>query len=275
MQAQFDQCWCEDYSIWLFVESLISISFIQNRRYNAKIDLGKLLNRLLCENKELKEEALNSEKKRSPHALSEITATCQFWIWECGPWQERVISFIKTPTKREVMWVVGEQGNEGKAFLQHCIRFCYGDQRVVTTDIVGNKTHIAHYLSKRSLVCKDIFIFNHPCSNEETVAYDLLEGIKDGCVLSHKYDTKQLIFNAPNTVIAFSNSHPYTPALKPDRWRVFTIKDNELHGDTKSGSNSLRHFSTAGKNKRGDTKDIWICIWTCMIIELPVNALMG
>ena len=65
MQAQFYQCWCEDYSIWLFVGSLISISFIQNRRYNAKIDLGKLLNRLLCENKELKEEALNSEKRET------------------------------------------------------------------------------------------------------------------------------------------------------------------------------------------------------------------
>ena len=158
---------------------------------------------------------------------------------ELRPWQEKVLSFIQMPTKQEIIWVVGEEGNEGKTFLQYYIRFHYGDQRVITTEIVGNRKHMAHYLSKRSLVCKDIFLFNHPCPNEEPVAYDLLEGIKDGYVLSHKYDTEQLTFNTPNTVIVFSNSYPYMSALKPDRWRVCTIKCNALHEEHK-GSNSSR-----------------------------------
>ena len=125
---------------------------------------------------------------------------------------------------------------------KHFVRITSGfttEIRVKTTEIVGNMKHIAHYLSKRSLVCKDIFLFNHPCSNEEPVAYDLLKGIKDGYALSHKYDTEQLTFNTPNTVIAFSNSYPYMSALKPDWWRVCTIKCNALHEEHK-GSNLSR-----------------------------------
>jgi len=61
-----------------------------------------------------------------------------------------------------------------------------------------------HFLSKCTLACKDIFLFNHPCSTTESVAYDLLESIKDGRILSHKYNTAALVFNIPNTVIVFS-----------------------------------------------------------------------
>ena len=99
----------------------------------------------------------------------------------------------------------------------------------MATDIAGRKKNIAHYLTKLPLECKDIFLFNHPASASEAVAYDLLEDIKDGRTRSDKYSTAQVVFKTPNTVMVFSNEYPRTEALKRDRWRIFEIRGDVLY----------------------------------------------
>ena len=99
----------------------------------------------------------------------------------------------------------------------------------MATDIAGRKKNIAHYLAKLPLECKDIFLFNHPPSASEAVAYDLLEDIKDGRTRSDKYSTEQVMFKTPNTVIVFSNEFPKTEALKKDRWSIYEIIGEELY----------------------------------------------
>ena len=94
------------------------------------------------------------------------------------PWQKEVLTFIQQPTHREVIWVVGQKGGEGKTFLQNYIKYNYSGLRVIVTDIATSTKDIAYFLSKFPLECKDIFLFNHPCSTTETIAYDMLEGIK-------------------------------------------------------------------------------------------------
>ena len=133
------------------------------------------------------------------------------------------MALIKQPTHREVIWVVGQKGVEGKTFLQNYIKYYYSDQRVIATDMATNAKNLARFLTKFSLACKDIFLFNHPCWTTEPIAYDLLEGIKDGYKVSAKYDTNDLIFKTPSTVIVFSDEYLKTEALKRDRWRVYEI----------------------------------------------------
>ena len=152
------------------------------------------------------------------------------------PWQSRVMIFFNVPTQRQVIWVVGKKGNEGKTFLQNYIRHHFGERRVVTTDISGRKKDIAHYLTKLPLECKDIFLFNSPASSSECVAYDLLEAIKDGRILSHKYNTNRLTFKTPNTVVVFSNNHPNESALKKDRWQIYEIRGDELYDKTRQST---------------------------------------
>ena len=65
-----------------------------------------------------------------------------------------------------------------------------------------------------------------PCSATETIAYDMLGGIKNGHKVSAKYDTWGLFFNTPSTVIVFSNEFPITGALKKDRRSI-----NEIIGE--------------------------------------------
>ena len=149
------------------------------------------------------------------------------------------MAFINVPTQRQVIWIVGKNGNEGKTFMQNYIRYHFGERRVVMTDIAGRRKDIAHFLSKLPLECKDIFLFNHPASASNSVAYDLLEAIKDGRLLSHKYNTNTLSFKTPNTVMVFSNNHPDRSALKKDRWRIYEIREEELNDETRK-SNSVK-----------------------------------
>jgi hypothetical protein len=37
---------------------------------------------------------------------------------EWRPWQIDMLEYVKNPTKRRIIWVVGEKGNEGKTFFQ-------------------------------------------------------------------------------------------------------------------------------------------------------------
>ena len=162
-------------------------------------------------------------------------------------WQLKVISFIDAPRLRQVIWIVGKRGNEGKTFLQNYISNYYGSRRVVATDIAGRKKIIAHYLTKLPLECKDIFLFNHPASASEAVAYDLLEDIKDGRTRSDKYSTAQAMFKTPNTVVVFSNEYPRTEALKKDRWRIYEIRGEDLYDI--SSSAAKHRLPTASHSK--------------------------
>ena len=46
------------------------------------------------------------------------------------PWQTRVLTFATVPTYRKIIFVIGENGNEGKNFLQKYILQRYGTTSV-------------------------------------------------------------------------------------------------------------------------------------------------
>ena len=201
------------------------------RQYRQQIEMGETVSALLRANEHFSEQSLSNEYKRALrlYRQSQVQHVPVYENAILKPWQKEILTLIEQPTHREVIWVVGQQGGEGKTFLQHYIKYHYSDRRVIATDIATGTKDIAHYLSKFPLVCKDIFLFNHPCSTSEMVAYDLLEGIKDGYKISAKYDTQHLLFKTPNSVIVFSNGFPNTEALKKDRWRIYEIKGEELY----------------------------------------------
>ena len=142
------------------------------RQYRQKLEVGKAVSTLLHSNEHLSEESLTDEYKRAlnlyrqlqiQHVSVHENATLK-------PWQKQVMALIEQPTHREVIWVVGQKGGEGKTFLQIYIKYYYSDRRVIATDMATNAKNLAYFLTKFSLACKDIFLFNHPCS---TTAYCL------------------------------------------------------------------------------------------------------
>ena len=75
----------------------------------------------------------------------------------------------------------------------------------------------------------DIFLFDvGKAQTDDGVNYELLEKIKNGRILASKFDSKELKFHTPNTVVVFSNEKPDVKQLSKDRWKIFYIKDDDL-----------------------------------------------
>ena len=75
----------------------------------------------------------------------------------------------------------------------------------------------------------DTFLFDVGKANsDDEVNYELLEKIKNGRTVAAKFDSKELKFKTPNTVVVFSNEKPDVSELSKDRWKIFRIRDNDL-----------------------------------------------
>ena len=98
------------------------------------------------------------------------------------------------------------KGRWREDFPSNYIKYYYSNRGVIATDIATSTNDIAYFLFKFLLECKDIFLFNHPRSTTKTVAYDMLEVIKDGHKVSAKYDSWGLFFKTPNTVMFFQTN---------------------------------------------------------------------
>ena len=146
------------------------------------------------------------------------------------PWQEDLMKHIEKATYREVIWVKGVNGCEGKSWFQEYVEYKFGWNRVVNgMDIKTKNSSICHALGKRPLTTTDIFLFNvGKAKTFEGVNYEVLEKIKDGKLLASKYDSKELRIRTPNVVVVFSNDSPEVGELAVDRWRIFSIKENHL-----------------------------------------------
>ena len=144
-------------------------------------------------------------------------------------WQEKLLGLM-SPSDREIMWVVGKRGAEGKSWLQGYIEEHYGFNHVFRATMSKNSDSILHCLSKRVVSLINVFILNIPRSfSMIDVPYKLMEEIKDGQAISSKYNSKVLHFKTPNILIVFSNRQPYMSGVSKDRWKVFNIKNDELH----------------------------------------------
>ena len=154
-------------------------------------------------------------------------------------WQEKLLDLMK-PSSRNIIWIRGCTGNEGKSWFQNYLEEFYGNRRVFRSTVVRNAESLLHTLSKRNLSFLDIFIFNIPRSfDTEHVPYSFLEDIKDGKAISSKYNSRELKFVTPNIVIVFSNDAPYADKLSSDRWMRYNIAGDRLN---------VGHF-TRTKNK--------------------------
>ena len=131
------------------------------------------------------------------------------------------------PCNRKVIWVVGEEGNEGKSFFQRNIFEEFSYSRVCKLELGGHSRDIFHILGKLISLNTDIFLFNVPRGgylfNEQ---YKILESIKDGSATSPKYDSRVLNFKMPNILMVFSNTEPDRKELSQDRWIILKISQD-------------------------------------------------
>ena len=137
--------------------------------------------------------------------------------------QQQLLDNISSPSDREVIWVIGRKGNEGKTWFQEYLETFYGYARVMRLDLKMKTGNVLHVLTKQPLSTKDIFLFNEPRgTSHESCNYSILESIKDGTAVT-KYNNDVMRFKIPNVVVVFSNHKPNTRELSKDRWKIFRI----------------------------------------------------
>ena len=202
------------------LENIIS----DQKSYEDLGNKGKILKELM------NKEDIDSLSLRKDHlkALEVNSLRKQQEFGALKSWQESLLKIME-PSQREIIWVCGVKGAEGKSWFQEYLEHHYTCKKVFRTSMDRNKESILHSLSKNTLSFLDVFVFNIPRSFEiKDVPYTLFEDIKDGYAISTKYNSKQLRFNTPNIVIIFSNARPDIQMVSKDRWRIFDIKNEEL-----------------------------------------------
>ena len=89
--------------------------------HQDNVKLGEIISKLLHKHDQLSEESLSQDFK---HCLQRYRESClhmpkQYENVTLRPWQSDIMTFLDKPTQRQVIWVVGSQGNEGKTFILH------------------------------------------------------------------------------------------------------------------------------------------------------------
>ena len=211
--------------------------------YNSTIDDIALENKIMrCSNEYQRKLELGREIKEIVHELNAPTASLdkadmealelfenrgqvkEIEAVEWRPWQIDMLEYVKNPTKRRIIWVVGEKGNEGKTFFQDKIEEQYGRHRVCTMSLTESSKDILHNMKKWVDMQTDKFLFNIVKSVYiSDVNYKILEDIKDGKALARKFNSKMMRFKTPNVIIVFSNMYPDTREFSEDRWLIFKI----------------------------------------------------
>ena len=208
-------------------EHLIKIE----NKYQEKLVQGKKIYKMLGEGV-VSYQALPREMKEDvDHYMENQADFRDVGNVELKPWQESLLEYVQQPCDREIFWIIGKEGNEGKNWFQKYVKSWLGARRVVTgIDIKANNASIFQALRKCPIVTADIFLFNIGKSMKkfEQINYDALEKMKDGEAFASKYESQQLKIRVPNVVMVFSNSPPDVRELAKVRFRVFIINNNQL-----------------------------------------------
>ena len=196
--------------------------------HKKKIERGKMICNIL-EDGNVEEDSLSRCNKDALRLYRKRMPRRHLNNAQLRPWQEQLMNEISIPTDREILWIIGQEGNEGKTWFQEYVEVFYGYARVVRLDLAMRTANVLHALTKRPLSSVDIFLFNLPRSvDHDSCNYFILESIKDGTAVSSKYNNEILRFKSPNVIIIFSNDMPNWGKLSADRWKVFRIENDEL-----------------------------------------------
>lgn len=144
-------------------------------------------------------------------------------------WQlDIMIELKKTPHPRQIHWIYETVGNVGKSYLAKylsaTIKGCL--------NVEGKKADIYHEIAKyidagRNLVGPKIILVDIPREAMDYFNYGCIEKIKNGHLLSGKFDGAQLLFPHPH-IVCFANELPDISKMSKDRWNILRIVDNNF-----------------------------------------------
>ena len=191
----------------------------RKQKFHAKIEFGEMVASIIAE-EDADEQYLSPEQRDALQLFRREQPQFEIVDVELRPWQQDAMKYFESPTQRQVIWIRGNRGNEGKTWFQNYAQSFFGYHRVCRLDLRIKHANICNVLKKRTLGTIDIFLFNdsRSVSGDELNLYRILEDIKDGQATTSKYNNDNIRFKTPNTVMVFSNHDPNLKKLSEDRW---------------------------------------------------------
>lgn len=127
------------------------------------------------------------------------------------PWQKNVVTMCeREPDDRKVFWFFDEKGGAGKTMLgryllRNCDAFYWTNSK--------NADFAYAYEGQR------IVVFDFTRTLEEHVNYSLLEAVKNGMIVSTKYESVLKNYKSP-WLLVFANFQPNVHKMSEDRWQI-------------------------------------------------------
>ena len=194
--------------------------------FNRKKEMGRKIKEIIENKANFNENALSKESKEALDIFNLYGKSSRIQKTNWRGWQQGLRTYLNKPTEREIIWIIGTKGNEGKSFFQERVCDEFGHDKVCNMEISDSPKNIFYILKKCSSTA-NIFLFNLPRATIlERDNYKILENIKDGSAIAGKYQSCKVRFKKPNIVIVFSNYGPEIDALSQDRWNIFKISED-------------------------------------------------
>lgn len=149
-------------------------------------------------------------------------------------WQGQLLSEMDPlrTDDRKIVWVMDTKGGSGKTWFT---KYLYRLDQEGTAWLQNGKTHdLLKALVDRAYGLK-LVLFDLCRSNEERINWDAIERVKNGMIMSTKYEVETTVIDSP-TVVCFANFEPELKKLSLDRWVIYEIIDGVLYSRAVVGS---------------------------------------
>lgn len=137
------------------------------------------------------------------------------------PWQKRLLDVLEAPADdRTIVWVKDTVGNQGKSRLG-----LYLQREKGAVQLKGRVADMAYMYNKEPIVVIDV-----PRTYADSMdhLYAFAEELKNGVVISTKYESCRKMFALPH-VVFFANFAPDASKWSEDRLKMFDLQDPDLH----------------------------------------------
>lgn len=132
------------------------------------------------------------------------------------PWQKRLMAEISNePHPRKVHWFVDYEGNKGKTWMGQYLLHMKGGL-LVDNMKKADFSYLYNY--------EKIVVFDFQRCQEDQINYGNIEAVKNGHLVSTKYQCNVKSFQTPHVVV-FSNFYPDRSKLSEDRWDIHVLKE--------------------------------------------------
>lgn len=145
--------------------------------------------------------------------------------WGCMPYMEDLKIKAKTFDLRAIDLIYDVEGNHGKSMFAEHMEYIGLAEEVPPFRMMD---HIFEWVATRPI--RKCYIFDMPRGMKKDKLADFYSGIeviKNGVAYDKRYSAKKIRFDRPR-IFVFTNTLPEFSLMSKDRWKVWSLYDNQL-----------------------------------------------